>query len=40
MLRRLNKRRLARLESDIRLLDKRMAEIVAAEPGLDQRYDC
>ena len=24
--------------SDIRLLDKRMAEIVAAEPGLDQRY--
>ena len=38
MLRRLNKRRLARLDSDIRLLDKRMAEIVAAEPALDQRY--
>ena len=38
MLRRLNKRRLTRLESDIRLLDKRMAEIVAANPALAQRY--
>jgi transposase len=38
MLRRLNKRRLARLEADIRLLDKRMAEIVAANPALAQRY--
>src|SRR4029453_15203945 len=38
MLRRLNKRRLARLEADIRLLDKRMAEIVAGEPALAQRF--
>jgi transposase len=38
MLRRLNKRRLARLEADIRLLDKRMAEMVAANPALAQRY--
>jgi transposase len=38
MLRRLNKRRLVRLEADIRLLDKRMAEIVAANPALARRY--
>jgi transposase len=38
MLRRLNKRRLARLEADIRLLDKRMAEIVAGNPALARRY--
>src|SRR5262245_43665569 len=38
MLRRLNKRRLARLEADIRLLDKRMAEMVAAHAILAQRY--
>jgi transposase len=38
MLQRLNKRRLARIEADIRLLDKRMAEIVAADPALAQRY--
>jgi len=38
MLRRLNKRRLARLEADIRLLDKRLAEIVAADPALAHRY--
>jgi hypothetical protein len=30
--------RLARLEADIRLLDKRMAEMVAANPALAQRY--
>ena len=39
MLRRLNKRRLARLEADIRLLDKRLAEMVAADPTLAQRYE-
>jgi transposase len=39
MLRRLNKRRLARLDADIHLLDKRMAEIVAADPALAQRYE-
>jgi transposase len=38
MLRRLAKRRLARLEADIRLLDKRLAEMVAAEPDLARRY--
>src|SRR5215203_2877755 len=38
MLQRLAKRRLARLEADIRLLDKRLAEMVAAEPALAQRY--
>ena len=38
MLRRLNKRRLVRLEADIRLLDKRMAEIVAADLVLTRRY--
>jgi transposase len=38
ILQRLNKRRLARIEADIRLLDKRMAEIVAADPALAQRY--
>src|SRR3954454_6905142 len=39
MLRRLNKRRLARLEADISLLDKRLAEMVAADPILAQRYE-
>jgi transposase len=38
MLQRLNKRRLVRIEADICLLDKRMAEIVAAHPALAQRY--
>lgn len=36
---RLNKRRLARLKADIHLLDKRMAEIVAADTILAQRYE-
>src|SRR3954469_19762010 len=39
MLRRLSKRRLARLEADISLLDKRLAEMVAADPTLAQRYE-
>ena len=39
MLRRLNKRRLARLQADISLLDKRLAEIVVADPTLAQRYE-
>lgn len=39
MLRRLNKRRLARLKADILLLDKRMAEIVASNANLARRYD-
>jgi transposase len=38
MLRRLSKRRLARLEADILLLDKRLAELVAADPRLAHRY--
>jgi len=38
MLRRLSKRRLARLEADILLLDKRLAKLVAADPGLAHRY--
>ena len=38
MLRRIAKRRLARIEADIRLLDKRLAELVAAEPGLARRF--
>src|SRR5215213_9630377 len=39
LLRRLNKRRLARLEADIRLLDRRLAEIVAADPTFAHRYE-
>ena len=39
ILRRLNKRRLARLKADIHLLDKRLAEIVAADAILAQRYE-
>src|SRR5262245_32290020 len=39
MLRRLSKRRQTRLEADIRLLDKRMAEMVAANGALAQRYE-
>jgi transposase len=39
MLQRLTKRRLARLEADIHLLDKRMAEMVAANAALTQRYE-
>jgi len=38
MLRRITKRRLARLEADIALLDRRLGEIVAAEAGLTARY--
>jgi transposase len=38
MLRRLSKRRLARLEADIGLLDKRLAEMVAANSALAPRY--
>src|SRR5712675_1700172 len=37
MLRRLSKRRQTRLEADIRLLDKRLAEMVAADVALAQR---
>ncbi len=39
MLQRLNKRRLARLEADTRLLDKRLAEMVATNATLAQRYE-
>jgi len=39
MLRRLNKRRLTRLEADTRLLDKRLAEMVATNAALAQRYE-
>src|SRR5262245_29327010 len=39
MLRRLSKRRQMRLEADIRLLDKRLAEMVAANGALAQRYE-
>src|SRR5262249_42741954 len=38
MLRRLSKRRQMRLEADIRLLDKRLAEMVAANLALPPRY--
>ena len=38
MLRRLSKRRLARLEADIHLLDKRLADMVAADSALSPRY--
>ena len=38
MLRRLAKRRLAGIEADIRLLDKRLAEMIAADPDLARRY--
>src|SRR3954462_13624252 len=38
MLRRLAKRRLARIEADIRLLDKRLAEMIVADPDLARRY--
>ena len=38
MLRRLSKRRLVRLEADISLLDKRLAELVGADPRLAHRY--
>jgi transposase len=38
MLRRITKRRLARLEADIALLDKRLRAIVAAEASLTGRY--
>jgi transposase len=38
MLRRLSKRRLARIEADIRILDKRLAEMIAAEADLARRY--
>src|SRR5215831_10569378 len=37
--RRLSKRRQTRLEADIRLLDKRLAEMVAANVALAQRYE-
>jgi transposase len=39
MLRRLNKRRLARLAADILLLDRRMAQIVADNANLTRRYE-
>ena len=38
-MRRLNKRRLARLEADILLLDRRMAQIVASNANLTRRYE-
>src|SRR6201989_172387 len=38
MLRRLSKRRLVRLEADIRLLDKRLAEMVATNAAFAQLY--
>jgi len=38
ILRRIDQRRLARIEADVRLLDKRLAELVAAEPGLARRF--
>ena len=37
-LRRLAKRRLARIETDIRLLDKRLTQMIAAEADLARRY--
>src|SRR5262249_43114777 len=39
MLRRLNKRRLARLAADILLLDRRMAQIVISNANLTRRYE-
>src|SRR3954452_1041904 len=39
MLRRLSKRRLIRLEADIRLLDKRLAEMVATNAAFAQLYE-
>src|ERR1700719_705498 len=39
MLRRLSKRRLGRLEADIRLLDKRLAEMVATNAAFAQLYE-
>jgi len=39
LLRRINKRRLARLKADIALLDQRLAEMVAADPTLAHRYE-
>ena len=38
MLRRLAKRRLARIETDIRLLEKRLTQTIAAEADLARRY--
>jgi transposase len=38
-LRRLYRRRITRLLADIALLDKRLAEMVAADPALAQRYE-
>src|SRR5215204_3925680 len=38
MLRRLAKRRLTRIETDIRLLEKRLTEMIAAEADLARRY--
>jgi transposase len=38
-LRRLNKRRLARLAADILLLDRRMAQIVVSNANLTRRYE-
>ena len=39
MLRRLNKRRLARLGANILLLDRRMAQIVVSNANLTRRYE-
>jgi hypothetical protein len=38
MLRRLAKRRLARIETDIRLLETRLAEMIANQTDLARRY--
>ena len=38
MLRRINKRRLTRLETDIRLLDNRLRELLADDAALTERY--
>jgi hypothetical protein len=38
MLRRLAKRRLARIEADIRLLENRLAQMIATDPDLARRY--
>jgi transposase len=38
LLQRIAKRRLTRIKADIVLLDKRLAELIAAQPGLVQRF--
>ena len=39
MLQRLYRRRITRMEADIMLLDKRLADMVAADAALAQRYE-